>query len=444
MSDSAAAEERQDGEVPRKRSLPARVYTRLPQRHVLAAVAGQAFASGTNFLTGVILARALAKEEYGLYYLGFTLVIFVIELQNALISTPYMVYAPRLGDEEHRRYTGSTLVYQLGLSAIVMAVVLGAAVVLSLGAGPEGAAPVAWSMLFVVGLVTLRDFTRRVCFANLRMAAAFCIDASVAVLQLGTLFVLGWLGVLSAGRAWWVIGLATGGISLAWLWMNRHMFNPRLRAALQDLRGNWSFGKWVFLSGVLWGLSMNSYPWLVSFFKGAAAAGVWGACFTLVGVGNILMLGVQNFLGPKIARVYAEEGPHALRRFVFIASGLFAVPLLLFSGVFWFFGDFMLTFIWGNSYSGNGWVLALLAFNLLAIALAFAFSRGLFAIERADVDFLVNFVVLFVLIALGIWLVRAHGVLGAACALLTANLAALVVRALAFLRCLPSPGEVSA
>ncbi len=181
----------------------------------------------------------------------------------------------------------------------------------------------------------------------------------------------------------------------------------------------------------------------MTYFKGTAAAGVWAACFQLVAMGNILMMGVQNFLGPKIANVYAEEGPQALRRFVFVASALFAAPLLVFCVVFWFFGGFMITAVYGADYGGNDWVLALLAFNLLAIALAFAFSRGLFAIERADVDFAVNFVVLFVLIALGVWLVRAHGVLGAAVALLTANLAALAVRAFAFLRCLPPPGEVS-
>ena len=210
MSDSAAPENEPGGANDAApagkptgwRALPARLYERVPQRHVLAAVTGQAFASGTNFGTGVIIGRLCGKEEYGLYYLGFTLLIFVIELQNALISTPYMVYAPRLEANEHRRYTGSTLIYQLGLSMAVMAALAVAAVALSFGAGPEGLAPVAWSLLAVIGLVTLRDFTRRVCFANLRMAAALCIDASVAALQLGTLFVLGWLGALSAARAW--------------------------------------------------------------------------------------------------------------------------------------------------------------------------------------------------------------------------------------------------
>ena len=61
-------------------------------------LADQGVSSATNFLTGVIIARACSKEELGLYMLGFSLVLFVTDLQTSLISTPYMVYAPRLKD----------------------------------------------------------------------------------------------------------------------------------------------------------------------------------------------------------------------------------------------------------------------------------------------------------------------------------------------------------
>ena len=56
------------------------------------------------------------------------------------------------------------------------------------------------------------------------------------------------------------------------------------------------------------------------------------------------------------------------------------------------------------------------------------------AIERADLDFLVNFAALFVMVTLGFWLVRAFGPLGAAIGLLGANLATSAVRAGVFLR----------
>jgi Na+-driven multidrug efflux pump len=66
--------------------------------------------------------------------------------------------------------------------------------------------------------------------------------------------------------------------------------------------------------------------------------------------------------------------------------------------------------------------------------MAFPFSRALFAVERADLDFLVNFAALFVMVTMGFWLVRAFGPLGAAIGFLGANFVTSAVRAGAFLR----------
>jgi len=63
----------------------------------LLSLGDQAVASITNFATGVIIARASSKEQFGLYMLGFTLILLVTDLQTSLIATPYMVYAPRQG-----------------------------------------------------------------------------------------------------------------------------------------------------------------------------------------------------------------------------------------------------------------------------------------------------------------------------------------------------------
>jgi hypothetical protein len=64
---------------------------------------------------------------------------------------------------------------------------------------------------------------------------------------------------------------------------------------------------------------------------------------------------------------------------------------------------------------------------------AFSFSPT-DAIERADLDFLVGFAALFVMVTLGFWLVRAFGPLGAAFGLLAANFVTTALGAGAFLR----------
>lgn len=404
----------------------------------ILAIGGQGFASGTNFLTGVILGRAAGQEEYGLYFLCFTVLILTIELQSALIATPYMVYAPRMEKDEKARYSGSILVHELFLCAILVPLVLIGGVVAWTGVGIPGLDAVLIALAGAISLALLRDWVRRFCFANMRMVTALLVDAAVMVLQLGGLALLAWLGLLRATTAYAVIGVAAGVAVMGWFVFNRDLIRLRGIAPWQDFLRNWAFGKWVVASAILWAVSMNLYPWLLAAFHGKAVTGMWAACMGVVALGNMLMMGIQNFLGPKIAQVYADHGRAGLWRFVLKASGAFAVPMLVFSAVLFVIGDPLVVLIYGDEYAGSGLALFVLSLNLLALMLAFNVSRGLFAIERADADFMVNFIPLAVLLTAGVALAREHGVMGAAHGLALANATGLLARGAAFWYLVPT------
>jgi len=179
---------------------------------------------------------------------------------------------------------------------------------------------------------------------------------------------------------------------------------------------------------------MNLYPWFLAYFHGAASAGVWAACVGVVSVGNPALLGIQNLVGPKIAHAYAAAGPKALRRLVLKITAAISLPVSLLCLVLIFWGGRLIALLYGRQYTGNGLVVTILALNLLVTGVAFSFSRALMAIERADLDFLVNFAALFIMVAMGFWLVRAFGPVGAAIGFLAANFVTSAVRAGVFLR----------
>jgi O-antigen/teichoic acid export membrane protein len=204
--------------------------------------------------------------------------------------------------------------------------------------------------------------------------------------------------------------------------------------SLADLKKNWVFGKWVFANGLVVAVSVNLYPWFLAAFHGAASTGVWAACAGVVSVGNPMLLGIQNLVGPKISHVYAASGPKALRRLVLKITVAISLPVSLLCIAFIFWGGRVMALLYGRQYAGNNIVVAVLALNFLVAAPAFSFSRALLAIERADLDFLISFTALFVMFTMGFWLVRALGPLGAAIGLAAANLVASAVRAGVFLR----------
>ena len=222
------------------------------------SLADQAVASVNNFAYwGLIIARAASsKEEFGLYMLGFTLILLVTDLQTSLIATPYMVYAPRLQGRAHAQYTGSTLIHQVVFSLLTTLVVIGAACAARFGVGPHGLEPVLWALAGVGSLIMLREFVRRICFASLKLRTVFVFDVFIGVGQICGLLVLAHFKLLSAARAYWVIGATCGLAVLCWLWLNRHHYYLRFDESVLDLKRNLIFGKWVFASGLLWTASV--------------------------------------------------------------------------------------------------------------------------------------------------------------------------------------------
>jgi O-antigen/teichoic acid export membrane protein len=399
----------------------------------ILSLADQAVASATNFATGIIIARTCSKEELGLYMLGFSVILLVTDLQTSLISTPYMVYAPRLKGLAHALYTGSTLLHQLSFSLLVVFALACGAFAATMGVGARSLGPVLWALAAVIAFILLREYARRVCFARLKLLTAFLFDNCIAAGQIGCLLLLARLRLLSASRAFWAIGLACGVALLWWFWSDRESYHPRINESRADFKKNWVFGKWVFASGLVWAISMNLYPWFLAAFHGTAATGVWAACLGVVSVGNPALLGIQNLVGPKIAHAYVAAGPNALRRLVLKITAAISLPVSLLCLALILWGGRLMALLYGSQYAGNSRVVAILALSVLVSAPAFCFSRALYATERADLDFLVNFAALFVMVTLGFWLVRAFGPLGAAFGLLGGNIATSTLKASVYL-----------
>ncbi|MGO8987301.1 MAG: lipopolysaccharide biosynthesis protein [bacterium] len=400
----------------------------------IVAVVDQGVVSLANFSTGLIVGRICSKEQLGLYMLGFTIVMFIINAQGYLISTPYIIFSPHLKEVDLNRYTGSTLLHQLALSFLIVIILAIAGAALSLGFGPSGLAPVVKTLLFVSSFILLWDYARRISLATLKMKNALLLDSCVLVLQVGVLLILAKFGYLSAARAYWVVGTACGVVAFGWLFLNSKNFKLSLKQAITDLLKNLSVGLWLLASGLLFSVSNYLYPWLLAAFHGVALTAVWAACQGVVGLVNPLFMGLQNSFTPQIAHVYAKGKMDGLRRFALHTTVIMGLAILPFCLALLIFGGHLVSGFYGSKYSGNGLIVSILAVNLLVSSLAFAPSRALFTVERVDVDCKIGIVALVLLFSCGILLVKQFGPAGAAVGLLLSNSAYLVLLSAAFSR----------
>ena len=332
----------------------------------VVTLADQAVFAGAMVLTSIIIGRVCSAEQFGLYMLGYTITVFALPLQSALVTTPYMIFSPRLAGSALTQYGGSTLVHLLALSGAIGLALAVAAAVVSHGLAPTGLAPILWVLVLVMPPVLLRDYARRISFARLRMKAALLLDSCIFIIQIAALLALAHWGLLSANRALLVVGGACGVASLGWLVMVRRTFAPCIGLVVSDLRRNWPLGKWVCANSIISYAGALLYPWFLGMYCGTAATAVFSACLGAASLTNPLTNGVANLLGPKTSLAYALEGTAGVRTIVFKASLLLGLPVVLFCLAVAIYGNYFVVLLYGGKYAAHGVIVLILALGVLS------------------------------------------------------------------------------
>ena len=98
----------------------------------------------------------------------------------------------------------------------------------------------------------------------------------------------------------------------------------------------------------------------------------------------------------------------------------------------------------GAKYGGNGAIVSALAVGVWFYAIGLSFPYGLLTLKRPAVDFLINVACFASFLAVGIWLIRAHGVWGAAMSFLLVESVALILRIVAFRRVVTGASDMAA
>jgi len=388
----------------------------------------QAVVSATSFGTSVLIGRPSSKEELGVFYLALTIVYLARGIQEQLVSAPYVVYYHGRRDEAQALYTGSSLLHQLGLSAVALVILLGILGLLSIGIGPPGLAPAVWVLMGALPFLQLREFIRRLAIAHLQMGTAIAIDVCVALFQLGTLGALFYFELLSVPLAYGVMGAACAIACCGWLFAKRRPLQFAWAGAVADWWHNWGFARWALASHLIGFATPYVMPWIITAQRGSADAGVFAACVSIVGTASMFITGLAAFLIPRAAMAFSQGGVRELRRILRVAAAVYASVLGAFALFVLLSGDFLLVLAFGGKYAGYGAVLGVLALSMMALSMGLTAGVGLWAIDRPDANIAADMCTLIVTLIIVFCLLQPLGVLGAALGDLGGKVAGALVR----------------
>lgn len=356
-----------------------RGLSRISGGREMSALIDQALVSGSNFITNVILARALGLRDFGVFVLAWTAVLFVNSLQSAFIVWPMMSVGPKQEPAERPLYYGSVLVQEIAF-ALVCSVGVFTAVHLSSTYFPK------WDVHGLgvpLGLTTLaytlQDFVRRYLFSTRRSKLALATDAVSYLTQLPILIWMASRAHFSSQAALWVIAIT----SLAGFVVGCYWFEP-VKLQFQALREvsvrHWKISRWLAPSAIMQWSSSNLFQMAAPIYYGAAAAGILRAAQNIVAVAHVWFLGLDNVVPAEAARRMHSKGTDAAFQYIKQIILRWGSITLLFVITVAACPELWLK-IYGSKYAGYGHILQLYALLYFLVFFAGPLRAGMQALE---------------------------------------------------------------
>lgn len=358
----------------RRRRSSVRAATRL--RTEIWGIFDQGLVSGVNFLTIVLVARAVAPAEFGYFVLAFTLILTALTLQAALITRPHNVLGAVRRDAAYANYTKTAAAVQLVLTA-TLGLFCAFAAGVSYASG-FARAPLLLALAPALVAWQLQEFGRRVLYTERRLGAAFANDLVSYGGQAAALLVLWRLDLLTAARALLTLAAAFA--------IGAGFLSRQLRVALSgkldtpSLLANWHFGKWLGVAEIGQWFATQFYIYLAAALLGSTASAALKAGQTLLGPIAAFLAFFTSYLPVVFARELQHSGT-VVRKTTWSLVAIFAVviPYCLLAGLF---AKPLLEFVYGPEYGRYSKVVELFALfyvvlGFSTVAVAVLSARGL-------------------------------------------------------------------
>jgi O-antigen/teichoic acid export membrane protein len=335
----------------------------------------QAVASGTNFLSIILVARAVSPSSFGYFVLAFTLLQSAGAVQSALITRPHNVLGAERRGESYVGYTTAAAAVQVAYALLWAAVLLVVSAVAFAVGSPSAllfaiAAPaaIAWQ---------LQEFGRRVLYTEGRLTLALLND----VLSYGTqAALLIWLfaeGTLTGARA---LAIVAGTSAFAAL-----VLAPRLQRSVgrhidrEAIRTSWRFGRWLGAAELAYWVASQSYIYIGGIVVGPVASAALKSAQTLLGPISVFLAFFVNYLPTSFTRARATGKPEFLRRMRL--AFLTTVPAAVVYGLLvTAFAPPLLELVYGHQYRPYATVVRLFALYYVILSISDVFVAALAAL----------------------------------------------------------------
>ncbi len=397
---------------------------------------GTLFEYAGRFIFGIVVARFIGAEQFGLYNLALTplTILSVVALLGLRESmTRYIPIFVRRRDEQG---LWGTLQIGLGLTTLSSIVLGGGLVILADTVANEMFhTPELAPYLRIAGLIV--PFTAIIDliipatqgFKQMQYKV-YARDITLTLIKMAlgiTLLAMGF-GTMGAVVAHAVATIAAFAMLVYFLHKLFPLNRPITRAR-HDVRQILGLSLPVYLSYVLDMLGGNLEVLLLGMLNTATAVGIFAAAARIGFVGNVFHRSILNVSPPIVSDLYSQGESKQLERFYQVMSKwTFTFNLPVFIAIVMFPGTILSVF--GDSFVAGSVALTIMAFGFLSTAAAGICGVIINMTGRTWLSMINSIGVLALTVALNLLLVPSMGVVGAAIAVAGTSIALNLARLL--------------
>jgi O-antigen/teichoic acid export membrane protein len=253
----------------------------------------QGMVSIGNFITTLLLARTLRPGEFGIFALLFGSIVFLNTVHAALVTYPLSIHGAPMTTGALQKWTtkaiSGTLMVGVGVFISISLICFaagepGLTLVVSLAA-------IAWQ---------LQETTRTTFFAHLRQKQAVPGDATSYLGQAVLIALLWNHGAVTLQRTFSAIAFTSFiafCIQVAQLKLSFH----GLSGWREFVFASQKLGTWGLPARVASFFTAQAFPWVLFYYHGAAAAGIFQALGSSVAVSNPVVFSTCNLITATVA-----------------------------------------------------------------------------------------------------------------------------------------------
>jgi O-antigen/teichoic acid export membrane protein len=326
---------------------------------------------------------------------------------------PYSLFSAGKADvRERRHYLAAVLADTRRLSAAVALMFVVGASTLAIFGWLQAAA-VSAVLAVAMPCILLREFARRVVYADFRPLAALAISSAVSILQLGFMAGLYWANRVTAATTFAAMGASSligGG---AWLCANRASLKFAGRSG-DWLREHWLLGRWLLAGQASEVLRIQMLPWLLAMAADQTTVGIYAACAFVAALPTPLQVGISHLIVPQLAHVDRRGGLVATDRLVRQASLWLSAAMIAYAAAVYMVSERVVPWIYGDQFHNTQHCLMVLVMSWAIAGTALPVARALLVLKLPDRGFWANLAGIIANLALGMPFVMRWGATGAA------------------------------